>query len=581
MTKELKDYKSKNKQVFSQPPLSELKTMLNRIGKMHGDKTAVIERGKDRSQIEHSARELVEKTEALGTALIDMGLEGKNIALVGENSFNWILTFLSIVCGVGIIVPLDKELSDSELCKLLRKGDIEAVFTSRTYIKTIKQHKEGRNILRYSILMTENHAEEGFLSLDELIAKGKALIADGDRRYKDKVVTPKDIAAILFTSGTTGANKGVMLTHKNLATNIEGIAKNVVLRDKTFSVLPMNHIYELNCNILPELYTNTVICINDSLRNVMDNFQLFEPEMSILVPLFLETFYNSIWEQAEKTGQAEKLRKAVKISNFLLSHGIDLRRKLFKTVHEKFGGKLSLIVCGGASVNPKYVTGLSDLGFRIYIGYGLTEASPIAALNHDGRSNPESVGTAFFKTNVKINEPDDNGIGEIWIRGDNITKEYYKDSQATRDSFEKGWFKTGDHGRLGEDKFLTIVGRKKSLIVLGNGKNVHPEEIETLVKDEIPYVREVVAMETEKVVLGKTQSIIAAVVYIDKEDFPEMSLPELREMTLQDLSKVNKQLAEYKMVREVSVVTEDFEKTSTKKIIRQKVIDKYQPVNTR
>lgn len=574
MKHELEKWKSQNQALFAQPPLQNLQEMLRRTAEMYGDKPAIIEKDKS-GQVIHSARELFEKAQALGTALIDLGLEGKHIAILGENSFHWILAFLTITGGVGTVVPLDKELTDHELSKLLNKGDTEAVFCSKTYVKTIKRHRLGNTLLRHSIFMGDGAAEEGFLSVDELITKGKALIAAGDRRYLDAVVPTDSIAAILFTSGTTGANKGVMLTQRNLATNIEGIAKNVVLRENTFSILPMNHIYELNCGLLPELYANCVVCINDSLRNIMQNFQFFQPGMTILVPLFLETFYNNIWSEAEKSGQTDKLRRAIKISNRLLKVGIDLRRTLFKTVHEKFGGKLSLLVCGGAPVNPKHVSGLSDLGFRIYVGYGLTEASPIAALNLDGHSNPESSGPAFHKTQCRIQDADADGVGEIWIRGDNVTNEYYKDPQATADSFENGWFKTGDYGRLAKDGHLTIVGRKKSLIVLDNGKNVHPEEIENFVKDEIPYIREIVVMEAEKEILDQKQKIIASIVFIDAEDFPHKTLAEIHAMASQDIALLNKQLPAYKQVRDVALVTEDFAKTSTKKIIRQKVIEQY------
>ncbi|MDR1630593.1 MAG: AMP-binding protein [Oscillospiraceae bacterium] len=574
MKHELEKWKSQNQALFAQPPLKNLQEMLRRTAEMHGDKAAIIERGKD-GPITHGAKELFEKAQALGTALLDLGLGGKHIAILGENSFDWILAFLAVTGGVGTVIPLDKELTDHELSKLLHKGDTSAVFCSRTYAKTVKRHLLGGSLVRHSILMGDGVFEDGFLSIDDLIAKGKALIAAGDRSYIDAYVSPESTAAILFTSGTTGANKGVMLTQRNLAANIEGIAKNVVLRNSTFSVLPMNHIYELNCNILPEIYANCVICINDSLRNIMQNFQAFQPGMSIVVPLFLETFYNNIWSEAEKTGQAEKLRRALKISNRLLNLGIDLRRTLFKTIHEKFGGNLSLIVCGGAPVNPKHVSGMSDFGFRIYVGYGLTEASPIAALNLDGRSNPESSGTAFYKTNCRIYEPDSDGVGEIWIRGENITKEYYKDPQATADSFENGWFKTGDYGKLAKDGHLTIVGRKKSLIVLDNGKNVHPEEVENFVKDEIPYIREIVVMEAEKEILGQKQKIIASIVFIDAGDFPHKTLADIHAMASQDIALLNKQLPAYKQVRDVALVTEDFAKTSTKKIIRQKVIEQY------
>ncbi|MGI6773503.1 MAG: AMP-binding protein [Clostridiales bacterium] len=579
MNKEFEVWKQNNEALFAQPELENFQQMIRRAAEMHGDKAAVAERVGD-SVVEHSANELRHTVEAIGTALIDLGLDGKNIAIIGENSYPWILAFLSIVCGVGTAVPLDKELTDKELCKLITKGDVEAVFASSTYVNAVKLHKEQSDSLRYQFLLTPG-SEEGFIGIDELIAKGEALLNAGDRRYLDKEISPDDLVAIFFTSGTTGANKGVMLTHRNMTNNIEGMVQNVVFRESTFSILPMNHIYELNCNVLPLIYIGVKICINDSLKNLMANFQLFKPHMVMLVPIFVETFYNSIWAEAEKTGQAEKLRQAVEYSNSLLNQGIDKRAEIFASIRQKFGGNLSLMISGGAPCNPKFLKGLGDFGFRIYVGYGLTEAAPIASLNLDGGTYPESTGIPFHTTQYMLYEPDADGIGEVWLRGDSITKGYYKDEQATKDSFEDGWFKTGDYGRIDQHGHLCLVGRKKSLIILNNGKNVHPEEIENLVKDEITYIREIVVLEAQKEILGTAQQIIAAIAFIDTSDFPEMSLSEIWEMASADINKVNKKLPGYKMIRDVTVITEDFEKTSTKKIIRQKAIEKYQLVSSK
>lgn len=580
MTKEFEIWKEQNPKLFAQPPLKDMKQLVKRAAEMHGERAAVKER-KGGEAISRSANELKESIEAIGTALIDMGLEGKNIAVLGENSYHWILAFLSIIGGVGVAIPLDKELTDKDLARLMAKGEIEAVFSSRTYIGAVKQHKEESDKLRYQFLMSSDSPAEGFITVDELIARGKELISKGDRRYIDKAVSPDDLAAVFFTSGTTGANKGVMLTHKNLVTNIEGMVHNVVFRDSTFSVLPMNHIYELNCNILPLIYIGVTICINDSLKNLMSNFQLFKPHMVMLVPTFAENFYNAIWAEAEKTGQAEKLRQAVEYSNSLLEKGIDKRAEIFGFIRQKFGGNLDLMICGGAPCNPKFIKGLADFGFRFYLGYGLTEAAPIASLNLDGGKYPASTGTPFHKTEYILHDTDADGIGEVWLRGDNISCGYYKDSKATSESFMDGWFKTGDLGKIDENGHLVLVGRKKSLIVLDNGKNVHPEEIEDLVKDEIPYIREIVVLEAKKEILGSNQSIIAAIVFIDMADFPDKSMEEIWQMASSDINKVNRKLPGYKMIRDVTVVTEDFEKTSTKKIIRQKAIERYRLVSSR
>lgn len=559
--------------VLKKGPLVNLKDMLERIDSVYGESTAIIEKINGKA-VSYSAHELKLKVDFLGTALTDMGLKGKNIALVGENSFNWVVAFLAVTCGVGTAIPLDKELTDEELDLLMYKGDAEALICSKTYYSAAKLHI--KNDPHFPCVVTNrSYGDEGFCYIEDLFERGRKLIEQGDRRFLDAELPPDALATVNFTSGTTGANKGVMLTQHNIVSNIDGIANNAPLGKVTFSVLPMNHIYELNCNMLPMLYINTVVCINDSLRNLMANFKLYRPDTILIVPLFLEKIYNSIWEEAEKTGQAEKLRRAIALSNKLLKVGIDLRSVLFKKVRESFGGRLSLVISGGAPAEPKYITGLTDLGFMVYIGYGLTEASPIAALNMNGRRSPDSCGVPFPGSEFFINEPDENGIGEVFIRGENVTRGYYNDIVATVESFENGWFKTGDYGTTDENGGLCLKGRKKNLIVLSNGKNVHPEEIESLIREQIPYIRETVVMEAENEAHGKKQKIIKALVYIDSSDLPGRSESEIEDMVNEDVRRVNTLLPGYKTVSSVSVVTEDFEKTSTKKIMRHKVIEKY------
>lgn len=563
--------------VLSGGPLKSLQDMLVRIDRAYGDKTAIIEKIKGET-VSYSAHELKEKVDCLGTALIDLGLKDKNIALVGENSFFWAISFLAITCGVGTVIPLDRELTDAQLCELMNKGDAEALLCSKTYYSVAQLHRAS---VEGFICVTAHRAEseDGVFCVEDLIERGQKLIAKGDVRFLDVSVSPDSLASINFTSGTTGANKGVMLTQRNIASNIDNIVKYVPLEDVALSVLPMNHIYELSCDLLPMLYGNTVVCINDSLRHLTEDFKLYKPGMCMLVPLFLEKLYNGIWEQAEKTGQAKKLRSALRISEKLLKAGIDMRGVLFKKARESFGGKLSLIICGGAAAEAKYIKGLSDFGFTVYVGYGLTEASPVAALNTDAEHFPDSCGKPFPGSSFVINEPDENGVGEIFISGENVANGYYNDIVATVDSFENGWFKTGDYGAADENGNLYIKGRKKNLIVLSNGKNVHPEEIESIVSENIPYIREIVVMEAEKDICGKKKKIISALIYINPEDFPGEEPEAIEKAVNGDIGRVNAMLPGYKTVSSVKIVTEDFEKTSTKKIIRQKAIQKYKSAN--
>ena len=565
-------FSDKRKKMLANGPLHHLGELLERMESQYGSEISVIEK-QGENKLFYTAEKLCGDVRALGTALLDRGFENAPIAILSENSYRWIVGFLAIVCSGNVAVPLDRELTDSELLLLAQKSDIRALFYTDTFASAVRCFKEnGPAPCDFFSLCDANEPREGWESLQ---MRGKELLNRGDRRMADVPLSAAHTAAVVFTSGTTGANKGAVLTHGNLVSNINAVAEHVPVEDSTISVLPMNHVYELNCNILPMLYINTVICINDRMRNLMHNLRFFSPGMAVVVPMFLESFYDNIRQKLRKDGQDQKTEQLIALSNRLLDGGIDMRRVLFKRIHAYFGNNLSLLICGAAPVNEKYVTGLTELGFDVYVGYGLTEASPIAALNTQTRRHPHSVGMPFYNTQVHIHAPDPDGEGEIWLRGENITPGYYKDPVATAESFTDGWFKTGDFGRLDAKGRLYVTGRKKNLIVLDNGKNVHPEEIESLICAQLPYVREAVVMETEKEVFGKLQRIIAAVLYVDPLDFPEQSVQETEAMAKADMMQVNAKLPGYKAVNHVFIATGGFQKTSTNKILRSKVIEQY------
>lgn len=556
--------------------LDTLQTLISRTYSVYGDRLAIVEKNK-KELIEHTAKELCENIYAIGTALNDMGLRGKHIAILGEGSFNWIVAFFAVACGVGVSVPLDKELTDYELSKLMDKADCEAVFCSKTYFKAAKMYMEKGD--KCKNVFTLSGKSDEFVSIDALVERGNELIKNGDNSYINAKIEKEDIAAIVFTSGTTGANKGVMLSHYNFASNVDGIIDTITQEATSFSVLPMNHVYELSCNIMTSIYMNAVIYINDSLRNILPNIQLFKPDAFNSVPLILEGIYNGIWAAAESKGKADALRKLVKISDKLLAHGIDLRSVLFASIRKNFGDTFPTLVCGGAPSRFEHVSGLYSFGFNVYQGYGLTESSPTVTLNLHAGTSPESAGFAFPKAKFKIVDPDENGVGEIWITGANLFKGYYNDEEATKASFEGEWFKTGDYGRTNDKHELFVVGRKKNLIILDNGKNVFPEEIESNIMEGIRYIREVVAFEAVKNIKGKDHKMIVVGIYVDPVDFPDKSREEIEKLVLDDMSNVNRQMSSYKRVQDVMVVFEEFPKTSTRKIVRQKVVDAYNEKN--
>ncbi len=572
------------KKILAPGEIEDLKELVDRMAPVYGDRLAVVEIDEKNKEnlLKYTAKQLANDVYALGTALNHLGLKGKHIAIVGEGSYNWIISFLAIVGGVGVAVPLDKELTDFELSQLISKADCEAIICSKAYYKTAKLHMERDDRVKQCFVMNgKERTAEGFSMLKDVIELGRKLIADGDRSYVENKIADRDqMAAILFTSGTTGANKGVMLSHYNFASNVEGIIATIAQENSSFSVLPMNHAYELSCNILTSLYMNAVIYINDSLRNILPNIQRFKPDAFASVPLILEGIYTGIWNTAEQSGKAPILRKLVKFSNFLMRHGIDKRHELFGTIRKKFGNNFPTLVSGGAPARLEHVTGLYELGFTVYQGYGLTESSPTVTLNLQAGTNPESSGVVFPKAQFKIHDPDEDGIGEVWLKGDNVTKGYYKDEEATAASFEDGWFKTGDYGRTNDKNELFIVGRKKNLIILDNGKNVFPEDIESNIMEGIRYVREVVAFEAVKNVRGKDVRMIAVAIYVEASDFPDKSKEEIEKMVNDDVTKVNRLMSSYKKIQDVMVVFEEFPKSSTRKVRRTEVVAAYNEKNT-
>ncbi len=555
--------------------LYTLRQLLDRM-EVYGDRICMVEKKKCEI-LQHTVRQFREDVYALGTALIELGFQGKHIGIVSENSYAWVVSYFAVTCGVGVIAPIDKELTDELISYLFSKADCEAVFFSKMYQKTAKYHLAHDERCKTAICLNKEYPDdENILNFDRLIALGKKLIAEGDRRFIDASVGKDDLAAIVFTSGTTGVNKGVMLTHGNFAQNADGVLESIDPDQySSISLLPMNHVYELSCNIFTALYMNCIVYINDSLKNFQQNLMLFKPDAMAIVPLVIDTIYTSIWKTAEETGRADVLRKGIKISNALMKVGIDVREKLFSQIAEKFGGHFPTFSCGGAPSRAEYVTTLCDIGFNIYNGYGLTESSPTVTLNLDCRNKPECAGKAFPKAEFKIHDPDKEGVGEIWIRGENVTRGYYNDPEATAASFEDGWFKTGDYGRTDEEGLLYIMGRKKNLIILDNGKNVYPEEVEAFFMEHIDYIHEVVIFEGEKEVNGRPQKIIVAAFQLDPEDFPDKTAQELYEMMSLDVSNVNRLMPAYKRVQDIYVSTEPFEINSTRKVIRKKVEERY------
>ncbi|HZJ99899.1 MAG TPA: AMP-binding protein [Tissierellaceae bacterium] len=561
----------KRKQFYKADRIRDIKELLKRAENLYSDRIVFKELGPHKEVHEYTYSRMVEDVNALGTKLLKMGLKGKHIALLGENSYSWVISYLAVVNGVGVSIPLDKELMEDDIAKLLIRGDADVIICSEQFGPEMKGIIERCPKLETCIVMNTSRDYPDFHVLEELIAEGRKLLQEGNRNYLDRMIDEDCMCEIVFTSGTTGANKGVMLSHRNIMSVIYG-AMNVIKADRvSFSVLPINHTYECSCHILGGIYSGITICFNDSLKRVVENIKRFKPNMTLMVPLFIESIYKSIWKESEKQGLDGHLRYGIWFSNLLRKFGIDKRRYFFKPILEKFGGNLDQIVCGGAPLRQEVAKGLSDLGIDVLNGFGITECAPLVACNMRSWNKHGSVGRIMPNCRVRIDKPNESGIGEIQVNGDNVMLGYYKDPESTKVAFtEDGWFRTGDLGYIDRDEFLYINGREKNLIILSNGKNVYPEEIEDVIIRKMPYVKEVVVYAKPKIVGDDS---INACIYFDEEFLLDHGILSCREKLNLDMKMVNRSLPGYKRVSNVLISEIEFVKTTTKKIKRDLILE--------
>lgn len=558
---------------FKSESLQDIRELLRRAGKLYSDRVAYKELRPKKQIYEYSFAKLEKDVNAFGTKLLDMGMKDCHIAIIGENSYNWVMSYLTVVNGVGVVIPLDKELTDEDIAKLINESDAGAVICSDTFAPVLEGIFLQCPKLKTCIVMNPKKEYPEFYTMERLIEEGQELIENGNRKYLDVSIHSDALCEIVFTSGTTGANKGVMLSHRNIMTVVHGAMSLINPKGESFSVLPINHTYECSCHILGAIYVGLTVCFNDSLKRVSDNMKLFKPNFSIMVPLFLESMYKNIWKEAEKSGLTAHLKYGIRFSNLLRKFGIDCRRKYFKPILSSFGGNLNQIVCGGAPLRGEVIKTLSDIGIEILNGYGITECAPLVATNSILWKKPGSVGRIIPGCKVRINDSEGKGYGEIQVKGDNVMLGYYKDSENTILSFTKdGWFKTGDIGYLDRHNFLYINGREKNLIILANGKNVHPEEIEDIIIQKLAYVKEV--MVYSPLVLGGSEECINALVCIDEDFCMTNGIMNFKERLTKDIKLLNRHLPIYKRVTNVLISECELEKTTTKKIKRALILER-------
>ncbi len=509
----------------------------------------------DSEVVSVTTREFYDSVEALGASITSRGYGCSHIACVGENSYPWIQTFLTVLMSGGVYVPLDKELPIDSLIFLINESDSELVFCSEKYEKSFIARRDEMPKVKQFVCFTRKSDEGDFLSFDSLINEGRALPKDGyDALRSDEHA----LKYLVYTSGTTGVAKGVMLTEHNICSGVYyGLMRSKVLT-KGLSVLPYNHTYEAVCDLLVAIRAHATICINDSIKRIQENLKLFKPDYIMLVPAFAEFFCKTIQNGIRKKGMTNKLNKIIKLSNGMRKVGIDLRRKLFSSILEQLGGELRKIVCGGAPIRPETGKFFDDIGISMTGGYGITECSPLVSVNDDKDNNFSSAGRRIPCLEWRIDKPDSDGIGEVCVKGDVVMKGYYKRPDLTAEAIRDGWFFTGDFGYINKNDEIVLTGRKKNIIVLSNGKNVYPEEIENYIQG-IPYITEVIVSGISN---EHGQDVgLKAEIYISDPEADKSNINA-------DVKAALAELPSYKQMSSVVLRDEPFAKTTTNKIKR-------------
>ena len=515
-----------------------------------------------------------EDVDAFGAALVSLGLRDSFIAVMGENRYEWCVSYLAVTNHTGVVVPLDKELPVREKGNLLQRSGAAAIVFSGRYEKDMLALKNEGSTVKYFIHMDLDEDTENFLSYRKLLARGKQLLEQRSIDLSEYRADSTALGILLFTSGTTDLAKGVMLSQKNICSNIMAVLKTVYVssEDVSLSILPIHHTYECTLGFLAILYSGGTIAFNEGLKHIQKNFREVRPTILITVPLLLENMYKKIWEQAgKKPGMKLLLKFLIRFAAAMKWVGLDIRKSLFASIHRNFGGRLRLIITGAAAISPEVSNGLNSLGFKVLQGYGLTECSPLVIGERDHFYGNASVGLPMPGIEVKIDRPDENGVGEIITKGDNVMLGYYKNREATEKCLVDGWFHTGDLGKIDKSGAYYITGRLKNVIVTKNGKNIFPEEVESFI-NKSPYVLESMVAGQEDDKSGET--VVSAHILPNLEAIKEklkvvsVTKEDIMSIISEVVKNANKEMPLYKRISSFTIRDSEFIKTTTLKIKR-------------
>ncbi len=555
--------------------VTDLKDMLKKSGEKYGEKIAYKIKIYENKYKTYTHIEIRDIVNSLGTALIDLGLKNKRIAVIGENRLEWEIAYLAIVCGTGIVVPLDKSLPENELKEVVERSGIEAIFYTSKYEKTIENIKyEGIGKLKHLISMDSIKHQKGNYSQKELIERGKKLIRNGDKNFIDAKIDAEKMSIMLFTSGTTSKSKIVALSHKNICSNLMDISEilDVNSEDVFLSFLPLHHVFECTVGFLFALYkgAQTVFC--DGIRYIPDNMKEYKVSVMASVPAIYERLFKIIRKNIEQKGLLQEILEKEEIYK---TSTMEEKKQAFKIIHEMLGGNIKLLISGAASLDITIEEKFRKLGINIVQGYGLTETSPVIAIGTNKFYKLGSIGKTVPSVEAKVINCNKEKVGELVVKGPSIMLEYYDNKKATKEALEDGWFHTGDLAKIDEEGYIFICGRKKSVIVLKNGKNIFPEEMENLI-NRIEGVE-------ESFIYGKQMSedkndikINALIVYneeIIKDAYKVNTYEEILGAINNKIKEINKAMPQYKAIRGIKITTKPLIKTTTNKIKRQANLD--------
>ena len=573
--------KKLNSEVYKVDDVNDFRELLNRSAKKYPDHVAYEFKEnlgkKDQKIVKKTYKEVKEEVEALGSSLLNFGLEGKRIALIGNNRYEWCESYFAVTTSNMVVVPLDKALPNGEIKSLIERSKADAVIYENKYSEVFEEIKgSGNSSLKFYINMDLKNDENGILSFRKLVDDGKKLIKNKKSKYQKIKIDNTKMSVLIFTSGTTNTAKGVMLSQKNITSNIASMARMSKMYDNDvlLSFLPLHHTFECTITFLYGWYSGATVAFCDGLKYIAKNLEEYKISVFVAVPLVLETIYKKIQKGIRDQGKEKLVNMMSKLANFLLIFHIDIRRKVFKSVLDQLGGNLRIAYFGAASMDKKVIEGYNNFGIDTVQGYGLTETSPLIAAETDKEHCPGSVGMAPFNVQLKLEDVDENGVGEIVAKGPNIMLGYYENPEATAAVMKDGWFHTGDLGRFNKDGYLFIAGRKKEVIVLKNGENVFPSDIEFLV-NKLHYVKESILFPRDN-----TKGEIALgikIVYdpdLIKEMFGDKTEEEYKDLIWEDIKVINQELSVFKRIKELIITTEPLEKTTTQKVKRFKEIEK-------